>query len=366
MFINYAQTESNYIDTISGIETIKVFNKEEVYFKKNMKTYTSFQKSILTIVKQDINQNTLVDVCGTIICVAGIAYAVLLAFNRVIEIGDLIAVISLIFMIVDATKSLVQLNFEILESKIAIERMFDFAQRSNQLTDEEIGEQEINTAIETISITNISFSYPGQDLLITDGSLFLKKGRITFLKGKTGSGKSTLSQLLLKFYVPNTGSIIINNNIYLKDLETRNWRNKIAYVPQNINIFNGDILYNIALDDDYDPTKIIKFCNETLKLDSFFTKFQDSYWTVLGEEGVKPSGGEKQLIALARALYKQPKVLILDEAISSMDEVTRKMIWELLHALKKELIILFITHDVKLINNASNVYTIENNIISIR
>lgn len=366
MFGNYAQTESNYIDTISGIETIKVFNKEGQYFNKNTKVYLSFQKSILNIVKQDINQNTLIDFCGTIISVSGIAYAILLAFNRVIEIGDMIAIISLIFMIVDAIKNLVQLNIEVFESKIAIERMFDFAKRGEQIDSTSKEPLKIIKDVFSININEIAFSYPGQDYLITNGSMELKKGEITFLKGQSGSGKSTLSQLLLKFYKQNSGEIIINDKFQLNKIDTTVWRNYISYVPQNIKIFNGDILYNITLDDTTNENKVIDFCEEKLKLDLFFSKFQESYWTILGEEGIKPSGGEKQIIALARAIYKNPKVLILDEATSSMDALTQKLIWNLLNSLKKEMIILFITHDEKLtISSKNNVYNVENKIISL-
>ena len=195
----------------------------------------------------------------------------------------------------------------------------------------------------------------------------LRKGGITFLKGQSGSGKSTLSQLLLKFYSQNSGEIYINNKFQLKEIDTTLWRNYISYVSQNIKIFNGNILYNISLDDTINEDEIISFCDQQLKMSSFFSKFQDSYWTILGEEGVKPSGGEKQIIALARAIYNKPKVLILDEATSSMDEVNQKIIWKLLNSIKKEMIILFITHDEKLTSGIENkVYKIEDKIISLQ
>ncbi|WP_445957576.1 peptidase domain-containing ABC transporter [Yeosuana sp.] len=368
MFINYAQTESNYIDTISGIETIKVFNKENYYFKKNVYIYKSFQNSILKLIRYDIKQSTLIDICGTIISASGIAYAVLLVFNRVIEVGDLIAIISLIFMIIEAVKSIVQLNFEIFESKIAIERMFDFAQRSDDINknQEEINYEEIEH-INTIEIKNLSFSYPGQDFLITDANLLLSKGQIIFLKGQSGSGKSTLMQLLLKFYKQNTGTITVNKKIALEDINTKIWRSQIAYVPQSIKIFNENILYNISLDDKQPEDEIIDFCEYYLKIDNVFSKFKDSYWTILGEEGVTPSGGEKQIIAIARALFSKPKVLILDEATASMDKSTQNKILKLLNKIKKDMIILFITHNEELSSgNLVNTYVLEDKVISLK
>jgi len=368
MFTDYAQTESNYIDTISGIETIKVFNKEGIYFKKNFIQYKSFQNSILKLVKYDINQGTIIEICSTIISASGIAYAVLLVFNRVIEIGDLIAIISLIFMIIGGVKGIVQLNFEIFESKIAIERMFDFVQRSNDIDRNkiELNLKEIED-INTISINDLSFSYPGQDFLITKANLILNKGQITFLQGQSGSGKSTLMQLLLKFYKQNAGTITINNKLSLEGINTQIWRNQIAYVPQNIKIFNDSILYNISLSNKQPKDDIIDFCKNYLKVDDMFSKFKDSYWTILGEEGVTPSGGEKQIIAIARALFIKPKVLILDEATASMDKSIQNKILELLNKIKKDMIILFITHNEELSSsNLVNTYLLKDKVISLK
>ncbi|WP_166386927.1 peptidase domain-containing ABC transporter [Polaribacter sp. 11A2H] len=368
MFNDYAQTESNYIDTISGIETIKVFNKESFYFKKNASFYKSFQNSILSLFKYEINQGTLIEICSTIISASGIAYAVLLVFNRVLEVGDLIAIISLIFMIIEGMKGIVQLNFEIFESKIAIERMFDFVERSDEIDEKKVSSNsKIIEDIQTISINNLSFSYPGQDFLITAANLTLNKGQITFLKGQSGSGKSTLSQLLLKFYKQNIGTITVNNNYLLESIETNQWRSQIAYVPQNIKIFNENILYNISLNDKKDDNEVMDFCRNELKIENIFSKFKDSYWTVLGEEGVTPSGGEKQIIAIARALFFKPKVLILDEATASMDSATQNRILEILDVIKKDMIILFITHNEELSsNNLANTYLLKDKIISLK
>ena len=368
MFTDYAQTESHYIDTISGIETIKVFNKENSYFKKNLSKYETFQSSILKLIKYDINQATFIQICSTVISTSAIAYAVLLVFNRTIEVGDLIAIISLILMIIDAVRNTVQLNVEIFESKIAIERMFDFAQRSQGLNSEkETAKERELGRIDSISINDLSFSYPGQDYLITKANLELHRGFITFLKGQSGSGKSTLSQLLLKFYKPNSGLITINNKIQLNDINTKLWRDQVAYVPQNIKIFNDTILYNISLDDEVMEDDIIKFCENHLKLVDIFTRFRDSYRTILGEEGVTPSGGEKQIIAIARALFSKPKILILDEATASMDNGTQNRVLELLNRIKNEMMILFITHNEELLSkDMTKNYLLKNKTISLK
>ncbi|WP_298951974.1 cysteine peptidase family C39 domain-containing protein [uncultured Nonlabens sp.] len=365
MFSKYAVVESNYIDTISGINTIKVYNKEPIFFSKTVDYYKAFQKSILELVHKDISQALLVTISGTIITGVAIAYAVLQVYDRAIETGDLIAIISLVTMVVGGVEGIVQLNFEILESKIALQRMFDFVQRGTTLETEIQTDQ--NTSIDqiySISINNVVFAYPGQSLIIEKSDLSFKKGQIHYLMGSSGSGKSTLAQLLLKFYNPVEGTIMINNDVNLKNIDNKKWLSYVSYVPQDIKIYNESLYYNLTLGLDIEI--VIDYCENELGLASFFNKFKDDYNTILGEEGVTPSGGEKQFIAIARALIHRPKLLILDEATSSLDSLSQLKVLKLLDSIKKNMIILFITHDDRIVEkNNSTVYELRDKIISL-
>jgi len=363
MFANYALTESNYIDSISGIEAIKSHTKEISFSKKNIGIYSIFQKYIADLQQSAVNQIALTNFCGTIISICGVAYAVILVFNHVIEIGDMIAITSLIFILIDSINAIVQLNFDVFESKIALERMFDFVERSNALEDKDKADVKCIKHVEIISIDRLAFAYPGQDYLISEATLKLEKGKITTLIGSSGSGKSTLLQILLKFYKTSNDSITINENINFDIVSVNSWRNMLAYVPQNIKIFNTNLLDNISLDESVNDIEVIQFC-ENFGFNIYFEKFQDSYWTTLGEEGVNVSGGEKQLIALARALFKKPQVLLLDEVSASMDEKTEEFVLNLITKLKNKTVILFITHKKRLVHTISdNVYKLENKII---
>ncbi|HIP33213.1 MAG TPA: ATP-binding cassette domain-containing protein [Bacteroidia bacterium] len=360
MFANYALTEANYIDSINGIETIKSFGKEKYYSKKNIKIYAKFQNYIALLQQTAINQTVLTNISGTIITISGIIYAVILVFEHKIQTGDMIAIISLILMFIGSIKEIVQLNFDIFESKIALERMFDFVERSNTIEEEEKSQKYKIESIENITIKDLSFAYAGQDFLIKKGNLKLKKGKITTLIGRSGSGKSSLLQLLLKFYKKNTGNITINNSINFANITTNSWIEKIAYVPQNIKIFNTDLLNNISLDENVNENEIISFCKD-FGFDYYFENFQESYWTLLGEEGINVSGGERQLIALARALFSKPQVLLLDEVSASMDEKTEAFVLEIISKIKSESLILFITHKKKLVHSVSDyIYLLEN------
>ena len=360
MFVNYALTESNYIDSISGIETIKSFTKEKEFSKKNITIYAKFQKYVAKLQLTGIKQVALTNLCGTLISISGIVYAIILVFNHSIQTGDMIAIISLILMLIESINSIVQLNFDVYESKIALERMFDFVERSKAVDKTEVTHNSILRDVESILIKDVSFAYPGQDYLIENATVRLEKGKITMLIGKSGSGKSTIIQLLLKFYKVSSGFITINTTINFESISASSWREKVAYVPQNIKIFNTNLLDNISLDNNVIEDDIILFCKE-YGFDTYFSKFQDSYWTILGEEGINVSGGEKQLIALARAIFSKPKVLLLDEVSASMDEDTEIFVLNVLAKLKNDMLTLFITHKMKLVKDFSDIVSIIDN-----
>lgn len=365
MFSRYAIVESKYIDTIGGITPIKVYNREEELFSENSSEYNNFQKAMRSLVNKDVSQSFIIGISGTIITAAGIAYAVLQVYERFIEVGDLIAIISLVGIVVSSIEGLVQLNFEILESRVAIERMFDFIQRSDAIDKNEIIDSKVLTEeIKSIEIKGLFFSYPGQEPIITNGNVALQKGVITYLIGNSGSGKSTLAQLLLKFYKPLEGTVDINKNIPLSTISKKEWRSYVSYVPQSIKIFNDTILYNIGSKTGMDNNAIEDFCRVELGLEDFFLRFKDGFNTILGEEGVLPSGGEKQIIGLVRALIHKPKILLLDEATSSLDEAMQSMILDLLEKVKKDKIILFITHDKRVLRGSEGyIYELKNKAI---
>ncbi len=174
--------------------------------------------------------------------------------------------------------------------------------------------------------------------------------------GEVGSGKSILLQILQKFQSYEAGEILINGNISLTDIASNVWRSKIGVVPQEIKVFNGTLLDNILLGNLLEEgEKAIIFC-ETLGFNQFFETLPQGYLTIVGEEGINLSGGQKQLLALARALYHQPNLLFLDEATSAMDSKTEQFVIDLLEKIKPNLMILMITHKKDFAKIADNVY----------
>ena len=182
--------------------------------------------------------------------------------------------------------------------------------------------------------------------------------------GESGSGKSTLGQIFQKFYSFESGTIIINNQNGLEAIDTVSWRTMLGVVPQEVTIFNGNVISNILLGEEDAPENIVAFC-EAYGFEPFINALPQGYVTILGEEGINLSGGQKQVIALMRALYKKPKVLLLDEFTSAMDRKTEQFVLTLLNRLKTELSIIFISHRLhSLPKIADRIYVLEDGIIT--
>ncbi|MGZ0015426.1 ATP-binding cassette domain-containing protein [Yeosuana sp. AK3] len=219
--------------------------------------------------------------------------------------------------------------------------------------------------LESIQLNNISFGYTGRKAILNNLSLQINKGECVGITGEIGTGKSTLLYLLQKFYSPNKGNIILNNKIELNLINTKAWRSNIGVVPQDTHIFNGSVIQNIAFNVNEDNiNSIIDFFNQ-YSFSTFIEQLPQSYATIIGEEGINLSGGQKQVIALMRALYKKPKVLLLDEFTSAMDRKTEQFVLDLLNKLKTELTIIFISHRIhSLPKIADRIYILENGTIS--
>ena len=212
--------------------------------------------------------------------------------------------------------------------------------------------------IESVEIQNLSFRFVGRKPLLKNISLSIEKGKITVLMGEVGCGKSLVIQILQQFQQFESGQILINHSMNLNDISPKSWRNIIGVVPQEVKIFNATLMENIILGDTGEQgQEAAQFCNN-IGIDTFFQQLPQGYFTVVGEEGINLSGGQRQIIALARALYRKPQLLLLDEATSAMDSQTEQFVLSLLDKLKPEMGILMVTHRHSIAQNADKVYNL--------
>jgi len=211
-----------------------------------------------------------------------------------------------------------------------------------------------------INLKNLSFSYPiRKEFSLSKISMTIKKGEFVGIIGETGSGKSTLINLLIGLLKPSEGSVDIdglNINENIKD-----WYKKIGYVPQSVYLTDDTIRKNIAfglLEDDIDEV-LIKQAVEKASLNKFIDSLPSGLNTIVGEKGIRLSGGQQQRIGIARALYRDPEILILDESTSSLDQSTEKRIIESVQLLKRKKTLVVITHRLIAVKNCDKIYFID-------
>jgi ATP-binding cassette, subfamily C, bacteriocin exporter len=350
----YAVNESNYIATMQGINEIKNNNREPFFKLLNQSVYGFFQNTIFALGKINIRLGIYSGIIGVFFIVAILGYSSVQVLNEVLTVGELMAILGIAGTLIPSVTNLALLAIPINEAKIAFERMFEFT----GLESEKTGIKKIKK-LNTISIRKASFRFPGRKQLFKDISMEIPSNSFVALVGESGSGKSTLGAILQKHYHLEKGEIVINDEISLNDIKLKNWRKKIGVVPQEITVFNGNVIDNLILGVEQNPQKVIDFCLE-IGFDELFKSFPQGYNTLLGEEGVNISGGQKQILAIARALYNNPKLLILDEATGALDRKTEEFVLKLLKKLKDKMSILFITHRIHILKDfADMIYILE-------
>jgi len=211
-----------------------------------------------------------------------------------------------------------------------------------------------------ISVTDLSFSYPiRKEFSLSKVSMTIKKGDFVGIVGETGSGKSTLINLLIGLLRPSEGKIEIDKLNINSNLPA--WYKKIGYVPQSIYLIDDSIKKNIAfgLREDNIDDNLIKKAIEKASLDKFINSLTDGLETIVGEKGIRLSGGQQQRIGIARALYRDPEILILDEATSSLDQITEEKIMKSIQFLIRKKTLIIITHRLFTVKNCDKIFFID-------
>ena len=211
-----------------------------------------------------------------------------------------------------------------------------------------------------INLTNLSFSYPTRkEFSLSQLSMTIKKGDFIGIIGETGSGKSTLVNLIIGLLKPLEGKVEVDELNINSNLSA--WYKKIGYVPQSVYLVDDTIRKNIAFglrEDDIDDN-LIKQAVEKASLNKFLNELSGGLETIVGEKGIRLSGGQQQRIGIARALYRDPEILILDEATSSLDQLTEKKIMESIQFLKRKKTLIIVTHRLFTVKNCDKIFFIK-------
>jgi len=359
MMQSSAINESNFISTIQGIATIKNDNKQNIFNQLNENIFANYQEKIFNLGKINMALSWQSGLASVAFVTGILIYTSFQVFNDEIKIGELMAILGISGSLLPSIANLALISIPINEAKIAFDRMYEFA----SLQKEKEEGVEIS-AIDKISIKNLSFRFPGRSELFHSINIAIQKDKLTAIVGESGNGKSTLGQILQRFYSFENGNIIVNNKHELHEIGLKNYRDHLGVIPQEITIFNGTVIDNILLGTESTPGNLLNFIQE-YGFEFYINQLPQGLMTIVGEEGINLSGGQKQIIALARALYKKPQFLILDEATSAMDRNTENFTMRLLQKIKPNCAILFISHRLnKLKNIADIIYILEDKTIS--
>lgn len=353
-----ADLEAHLVESLNSVSTIKRFGIEDF---SNLKTEMRFVGLL---------RNTYRSIYGSIVAnggiefvSAGITVAVLWAgsnfvINQELTPGTLMVFYSLVGYVLGPIGKLISSNQTIQDALIAADRLFQIM----DLEREEDEQQKITLEREMVGdicFDNVAFRYGSRKQVFESLSLTIRKGQTTAVIGESGSGKTTLVSLIQHLYPIQSGNIQIGS-FNIAQIGNESLRRMVGSVPQQIELFAGNIVDNIALGDfEPDMKKIISLCKQ-LGIDEFIEKLPNSYLTQIGEHGASLSGGERQRIAIARALYKDPEILIFDEATSSLDSISEKYVKQTLDNLAKEgKTIIVIAHRLSTVKNADTIVVLE-------
>jgi len=359
---HYAHSESFYLNTLQSIEPIKDFAKTDLFGAKNKNIYQNFQHKVFQLGNISIKLSLISEIIGAIYIGSIAGLGIFQVVNDEMKTGALLAIITIASSIVPTITSLLlkQLNFQ--EALLAFDRMYEFI----DIPSSDNSQKMTSANILPLEIKNVSFRFPGHSTLLKNIDLAIHKNKITALLGESGCGKSTMTHLIKGDYEIEKGEILFNNTP-VANIDTDELRQRISIVPQTINLFNDTILFNILLEEisKENTVKTIEELNR-IGLLSYFDQFPQGLLTKVGEDGINLSGGQKQVLAVARALINRPQLLILDEATSAMDQQTEAYIFSLLKKLNNNIAILFITHRIHILHEFSDeIYILKNKTVEI-
>ena len=344
-------------ETLSGMKILKIFNAEKKFFKKFTDSTNRFYKFSNSVLNRKNLASPLSEFLG-ISSIAGVLWfgGIMVLKENSLDASAFIVYLGLAYNILTPAKSLSRATYKVKKASAAAERIFHIIDNETMVVEDK-NAQNIESFSSGIEINNITFSY--EDEIVVDGlNLKIPKGKSFALVGQSGGGKSTLANLICRFYDVSSGSINVDG-INIKNLKKDALRNLIGLVTQDSILFNDSIKNNLLIAKPEATNEEIIECLKIANAWEFVSKMPEQIDSNIGDSGNKLSGGQKQRLSIARAVLKNPPILVLDEATSALDSESEKLVQNALENLMKNKTSLVIAHRLSTIQNADKIIVLE-------
>jgi len=348
-------------ETLGGLRVIKAFNAEFRFFK----TFSTSTDRFFKFSNKLLNRQNLASPTGEFLGIMVIG--VLLWFggkmvlvDKTLDASSFIAYMGLAYNILTPAKAISKASFGVRKGNAAAERVLEVLETDNPIVDNEDAVEK--TSFEQgISIENVSFKYE-DDLVLKNFNLNVPKGNTVALVGQSGSGKSTIANLVTRFYDVNKGAINIDDT-NIKDITKKSLRDLMGLVTQDSILFNDTVRNNIGMGKENAGDQEIIEAAKIANAHEFIMELPDAYDTNIGDSGNKLSGGQKQRISIARAVLKNPPIMILDEATSALDTESERLVQDALEKMMRNRTSIVIAHRLSTIQNANTIVVLQKGII---
>lgn len=348
-------------EKISSLTTIlnEIFSNIEIIIANNSQKKQSndfkhqnqqFFDVNIRAVKTNALVSPLMEIVGAVAAAVVIAIGGMEVINGNLSVGSFFSFMTALFMLYTPIKRLSTIYNKFQGAIAANERINSILETKNEILE---GKKVFKEEIEKVEFNNVSLRYDDSKTALKNINLVAKKGEKIALVGDSGGGKSSLVNLILRFYDPFEGEINFNQN-NIKEFSFKSLRDTISIVTQRVYIFNDTIANNVAFGNDIDTKRVIEALKQAHAWD-FIEKLENGIDTVLGEYGSNLSGGQRQRIAIARALYKKPQILIFDEATSALDNESESIITNVLDEVSEDKITFVIAHRLSTVKNADKI-----------
>ena len=355
---------SRTVDSLLNFETVRYFNNESHEVARLDEALADYEKAAV----RTRESLSLLNVAQAGVVTLGVTLMLVLAAfdirNGDMTVGDFVVVNTYLLQVAIPLNILGTVYREIRQSMVDMENLFALVDEETDVADASDAKP-LRHEGGVIEFQDVSFSYEANRTILKNINLAVDAGTTTAIVGPTGSGKSTISRLLLRFYDPQAGRILIDGQD-LRELTQHSLREAIGVVPQDTVLFNDTIYYNIAYGNPKANEDQVLAAAKAAQLDHFIQRLPERYQTLVGERGLKLSGGEKQRVAIARALLRDPEIFFFDEATSSLDSTTEREIQSNFAAISKGKTSLVIAHRLSTIVEADQILVLAEGAITER